>query len=88
MDNQPAIDMPAKYTIDALDGSDFAIDLWPPNYRFSMHLCYESDFELESEQCEALTVGVSRDVHLSFLDQYYCAFGGMGHYVRDKVTGQ
>jgi hypothetical protein len=30
-----------------------------------------------------LTVGVSRDERLSFLDQYYDVLGGLEHFVRD-----
>jgi hypothetical protein len=46
-------------------------------------LSYEPDFVLESRRREALTVGVSRDERLSFLDQYYDVLGGLEHFVRD-----
>jgi hypothetical protein len=88
MDDEPTIDMPAEYTFDALDGADFVVNLWPPGRRFSLHLSYEPDFVLESRRREALTVGVSRDERLSFLDQYYDVLGGLDHFVREADNGE
>ena len=88
MDDQPAINMPAEYTWDALDGADFIVDLWPPGCRFSLHLSYEPEFDLDPERREALTIGMSRDNRYSFLDQYYGALGGLNHFVRDADTNE
>ena len=82
MDDAPTIDMPARYTFTALDGSDFSIDLWT-NQRFAISLNYEPDFEIyDHPPCEALTVGITRDSELDFLDQYYDLLGGLEHFVR------
>jgi hypothetical protein len=82
MDNALTIDMPARYTFTALDGSDFSIDLWSDE-RFAISLNYEPDFQIYNDPpCEALTVGIARDSELHFLDEYYHLLGGLEHFVR------
>jgi hypothetical protein len=83
MDDAPTVDMPAEYVFDALDGADFVVDLWPPGHRFELHLSYEPDFDSSPRPCEALTMAVSRDEGISFLDQYYNVLGGLDHFIRD-----
>ncbi len=82
MDDTPTIDMPARYTFTALDGSDFSIDLWTNN-RFAISLSYEPDFQIYNDPpCEALAMGITRNSKLGFLDQYYSLLGGLEHFVR------
>jgi len=83
MDGEPTIDMPAEYTFDALDGSDFCIDLWPPRTRLSMHLGYEPSYELDPEQRESLTFALSSDENIPEDSRIYCdVIGGLQHFVR------
>ena len=82
MNNEPTVDMPARYSFSALDGSDFSIDLWSDR-RFEISLNYEPDYQIYNEPpCEALTMGITRDPELEFLDQYYGLLGGLEHFVR------
>ena len=82
MNNEPTVDMPARYSFSALDGSDFSIDLWSDR-RFEISLNYESDYQIYNDPpCEALTMGITRDSELEFLDQYYGLLGGLEHLVR------
>ena len=59
MDNAPAVDMPAIYTYDALDGSDFSVDLGPANSGYSLHLSYEEFDYLEPDGGEIISTGLS-----------------------------
>ena len=55
MDNAPTIEMPARYSFTALEGSDFSIDLWTDR-RFAISLSYEPNFQIyDDPSCEALT---------------------------------
>ena len=82
MENAPTIDMPARYTFSALDGSDFSIDLWTKK-RFVIFLTFEPSFQIYNDPpCDALTMAITRSSKLEFLDQYYHLFGGMKHFVR------
>ena len=88
-DGAPTIDMPAEYTFDALDGSDFCVDLWPPKRRLSMHLGYEPSYELDPEQREALTFALGSDEHMPESTKVYCdVIGGLGHFVRADHDGE
>jgi len=82
MNDEPTVDMPATYSFSAMDGSDFSVDLWT-NERFAISLNYEPDFQIYHDRpCEALTMGITRDSELDFLDQYHDLLGGLGHFVR------
>ena len=83
MGDEPTIDMAAEYTLDALDEAEFVVDLWPPGRRFLLHLSYEPNFELDPQRRDALTMAVSRDEQLYFLDHYYNVLGGLDYFVRD-----
>lgn len=86
MDNEQAVDMPAEYTFDALDGSDFAVDLWPPGSRISIHLNYEPSFELDMQRRDALTMGLSCDESLiDKMDDYTRAIGGLDYLFRREA---
>ena len=66
----------------AVHQPDFSIDLWS-NGRFAMSLNYEPDYQIyDDPPCEALTMGITRDSDLTFLDQYYGMLGGLEHFVR------
>lgn len=74
--------MPATYSFTAQDGSDFLIDLWT-NGRFTISLNYESDYQICNDPPhEALTMAITRNSDLDFLDQYYGLLGGLEHFVR------
>lgn len=82
MNDQPTIDMPATYSFTAQDGSDFSIDLWT-NGRFAISLNYEPDYQIyNNPPHEALTMAITRNSDLDFLDQYYDLLGGLEHFVR------
>jgi hypothetical protein len=84
MNDELTIDMPATYSFNALDGSDFSIDLWPKG-RFQISLSYEQGYQICCDPpCEALIMGITRDSELDFLDQYYDLLGGLEHFVRIK----
>lgn len=69
MNNKLTIDMPANYSFTVLDGSE--------------SLTYESDYQIyDDPPCEALTMGITRDLDLEFLDHYYGMLGGLKHFVR------
>ena len=75
--------MSAVYRWEALDGSDFSIDLWPPYELFIINLNYEPDYQIyDDPPRETLTMGISRDSDLEFLDQYYDILGGLKYFVR------
>jgi hypothetical protein len=59
MNDEPAVDMPAIYTYDALDGSDFSVDLGPAKSGFCLHLSYEESNYLEPEGGEIISTAVS-----------------------------
>jgi len=88
MNNEPAIDMPAEYSFDALDGDELAVLLWPPGRRFLMHLDYEMNYELDAERRESLVVTTACDERLSYLHQYASAIRGRGYFVRDANDAQ
>ncbi|MHC4351992.1 MAG: hypothetical protein ACYS0H_04665 [Planctomycetota bacterium] len=82
MNDEPTVDMPATYSFSAMDGSDFSVDLWT-NERLAISLNYEPDYQIyDDPPCEALTMGITRDSELDFLDQYYDLLGGMEHFIR------
>jgi hypothetical protein len=82
MNDEPTVDMPAAYSFSVLDGSDFSIDLWSEG-RFAINLMYEPDFQIyDDPPCEALTMAITRDSGLDFLDQYCDLLGGLEHFVR------
>jgi hypothetical protein len=82
MNNDLTVDMPTRYSFSAWDGSDFSIDLWSDR-RFEISLNYESDYQIYNDPpCEALTMGITREAELGFLDQYYDLLGGLEHFVR------
>ena len=87
MNSELTVDMSATYSFTALDGSDFSIDLWS-NGRFAISLNYEPDYQIyDDPPCEALTMGITRDSDLDFLDQYYDMLGGLEHFVRANRDG-
>ena len=82
MNNEPTIDMPARYTFTAFGGSDFSIDLWTDE-RFELNLDYRPDFQIyDDPPCEAISMGTSRNVGLDFLDQYSGLLGGFSYLFR------
>lgn len=82
MNNEPTVDMPTTYFFSALDGSDFLIDLWSDR-RFEISLTYEPNYQIYNDPpCEALTMGITRNADLEFLDQYYGLLGGLAHFFR------
>ena len=82
MNNELTVDMPTRYSFSALDGSDFSIDLWSDR-RFGINLNYEPDYQIYNDPpCEALTMGITRNAELGFLDQYYSLLGGLEHFIR------
>ena len=68
---QPAVDMPASYVDDVMDGDEFAVDLWPPNKGFELILAFEPKYELDAQYRDSLTVCISRDEQHEFLDRHY-----------------
>ena len=82
MNDEPTVDLPATYSFNAMDGSDFLVDLWT-NERFAISLNYEPDYQIYGDPpCEALTMGITRDPELDFLDQYCDLLGGLEHFIR------
>lgn len=59
MNNEAAVDMPALYTYDALDGSDFSVDLGPAKCGYCLHLSYEEFNYLEPDGGEIISTAVS-----------------------------
>lgn len=59
MDDEPAVDMLALYTYDALDGADFSVDLGPAKSGFCLHLFYEESNYLEPDGGELISTAVS-----------------------------
>ena len=87
MDGAPTIDMPAEFTVDVLDGPDFCVDLWPPKRRLSMHLGYESRYDLDQKQREVLTLVISCDEHMPENPRVYCdVIGGLQNFVRAGIN--
>ena len=79
--DEPTVDMPAKYISDVLDGDEFAVDLWPPNRGLELILHFEPEYELDEHYRDSLTVGISRDEAHDFLDKYYNLLP-LGHFFR------
>ena len=59
MNHQPAVDMPAMYTYDALEGSDFSVDLGPEKSGYYLHLTYEECNYMEPDSGEIISTTVS-----------------------------
>lgn len=86
MNGEPTTNMPAEYTFDGLDGSDFCVDLWPPKTRLSIHLGYEPSYELDPEQREALTFAFGGNVNMLEKSREYCnLIGGLQYFVRSNT---
>ena len=79
MGGAPSIKMIAHY----YDyNEDFRVDLWEEAKGFILHLDYEYNYVLDSQQREALEPAISRYERDHFLHAYYSLFGPRDHFVR------
>jgi len=58
------------------------VELWKKGIGFSLHLNFESQFELDEQNRDALSVGLSRYEKDDFLDEYYALLGPLMHCVK------
>jgi len=58
------------------------VELWKKGKGFSLHLNFESHFEPDEENRDALSVGLSRSEKDDFLEEYYPLLGPLRHYVK------
>lgn len=67
------------------EGPALWVELWE-NGRFSLVLTFESAYELDERQQDALVPALDRLSQFGFLDQYYHLFGPLLHYVRQSES--
>ena len=71
--------MKARYEYDE---GGLVVELWESGKEFSLHLNFEPEYDLDKQNRDSLSVALSRFEKDGFLDQYYCLFGSLTHYVR------
>ncbi len=76
MNDEPSIEMPARYIYDPLEGDDFVVELAGPDASYSLNLHYEESDFFRPDGGEILSTAVSgpAEYDLGFLKEFSSRF--------------